>query len=105
MNVNEYTSDYINTHGSGEISSCVRLILYAFPEVQNIFFAEDSQTGIFTRNALLISTPKIICTSETEDIIIVPSENPKIKKCQTVRVICGVFKGDIGNIACYHGQQ
>ena len=48
---------------------------------------------------------KIICASETEDVIIVSSEIQKFKTGQTVRVIDGVFKGVIGKVARYHGQQ
>ena len=48
---------------------------------------------------------KIICTSEAEDIIFVPSDVEKFKVGQTVRVIDGVFKGVIGNVARFRGQQ
>lgn len=48
---------------------------------------------------------KIICASETEDVIIVPPEVQKFQAGQTVRVIDGVFKGVIGKIARYQGQQ
>lgn len=52
-----------------------------------------------------IESLKIICASEAEDIIIVPPDVHKFKKGQTVRVIDGVFKGVIGKVARYHGQQ
>ena len=48
---------------------------------------------------------KIICASEAEDVIIVPPEIQKFQVGQTVRVIDGVFKGVIGKIARYQGQQ
>ena len=48
---------------------------------------------------------KIICASETEDIIIVPSDVQKFKTGQTVRVTEGVFKGGIGKVSRYQGQQ
>ena len=48
---------------------------------------------------------KIICASEAEDVIIVPPEIQKFQAGQTVRVIEGVFKGVIGKVARYHGQQ
>ena len=48
---------------------------------------------------------KIICVSEAEDVIIVPPEIQKFQAGQTVRVIDGVFKGVIGKIARYQGQQ
>ena len=48
---------------------------------------------------------KIICASEANDIIVVPSDNNKFKSGQSVRVIDGVFKGLIGKVARYQGQQ
>ena len=47
---------------------------------------------------------KIICASEA-DILIVPPEIQKFQAGQTVRVIDGVFKGVIGKVARYRGQQ
>lgn len=52
-----------------------------------------------------IESLKIICASEAEDIILVPSEVHKFKKGQTVRIIDGAFKGVVGKVARYHGQQ
>ena len=52
-----------------------------------------------------IESLKIICTSEAEDIVIVPPEIQKFQSGQTVRVIDGPFKGVIGKVARYHGQQ
>ncbi|MCD8235143.1 MAG: UpxY family transcription antiterminator [Prevotellaceae bacterium] len=52
-----------------------------------------------------IESLKIICASEAEDIILVPSDIHKFKKGQTVRIIDGVFKGVIGKVARYQGQQ
>lgn len=48
---------------------------------------------------------KIICASEAEDIILVPSDVEKFKAGQTVRVIEGVFKGAIGKVVRFQGQQ
>ena len=48
---------------------------------------------------------KIICASEAEDVIISSSEIQKFQAGQTVRVIDGIFKGVIGKVARYHGQQ
>ena len=48
---------------------------------------------------------KIICASEAEDIILVPSDVEKFKTGQTVRVIEGVFKGAIGKVVRFQGQQ
>lgn len=52
-----------------------------------------------------IESLKIICASKAEDIIIVPPDVHKFQKGQTVRVIDGVFKGVVGKVARYHGQQ
>ncbi len=52
-----------------------------------------------------IESLKIICASEAEDVIIVPPEIRKFQAGQTVRIIDGVFKGVIGKVARYHGQQ
>ena len=52
-----------------------------------------------------IESLKIICASEAEDIILVPSNVEKFKTGQTVRVIKGAFAGVIGKVARYHGQQ
>ena len=48
---------------------------------------------------------KIICASESENVIIVPPEIQKFQAGQTVRVIDGVFKGVIGKVSRYQGQQ
>ena len=48
---------------------------------------------------------KIICASESENIIFEPSEIQKFQSGKTVRIIDGIFKGVIGKIARYHGQQ
>ena len=48
---------------------------------------------------------KIICASESENTIIVPSVIQKFQAGQTVRVIDGAFKGVIGKVARYQGQQ
>lgn len=48
---------------------------------------------------------KIICASEADDIILVSSGINKFKAGQTVRIIDGGFKGVIGKVARYHGQQ
>ena len=48
---------------------------------------------------------RIICTSRAEDIILVPSDIHKFEAGQTVRIIDGAFKGVIGKVARYHGQQ
>ena len=48
---------------------------------------------------------KIICASDAEDVIIVPPYIQKFKSGQAVRIINGSFKGVIGKVARYHGQQ
>ena len=49
-----------NTHGGGEIPPCTGLAPDALPEVQEPFLAENSQTGVSTRNALPGSIIKTI---------------------------------------------
>lgn len=48
---------------------------------------------------------KIICESEADDILMIPEEVTKFKTGQLVRVIEGKFKGVIGRVARYQGQQ
>ena len=48
---------------------------------------------------------KIICASEAEDIIIVSPDVQKFKVGQMVRIIDGGFKGVVGKVARYQGQQ
>lgn len=48
---------------------------------------------------------KIICESEADDILMVPEEVTKFKTGQLVRVMEGKFKGVIGRVARYQGQQ
>jgi len=52
MNVNEHTSGDIDTHGGGERPPCTGLIPDVLPKVQKPVLAENSQTGVSTRNAL-----------------------------------------------------
>lgn len=48
---------------------------------------------------------KIICTSETEDIIVALKNVPKFKSGEFVRVVQGKFTGVVGRVARYQGQQ
>ena len=48
---------------------------------------------------------KIICASETDNTIITLAEVPKFKKGQLVKVTDGAFKGVIGRVARWQGQQ
>ena len=52
-----------------------------------------------------IESLRIICASEENDIILVPSDEQKFTQGQTVRVIAGNFKGVVGKVARYCGQQ
>lgn len=52
-----------------------------------------------------IESLKIICASEAEDVILVPVDVHKFEKGQKVRIIDGVFKGVVGRVARYQGQQ
>ena len=48
-----------NTHGGGEIPPRTGLTPDALPEVQEPVLAENSQTGVSTRNAHIASKPKV----------------------------------------------
>lgn len=48
---------------------------------------------------------KIICQSEAEDIIISTGEVKKFTNGQMVRITDGKFKGVVGRVARYQGQQ
>lgn len=48
---------------------------------------------------------KIICAAESADILLVPEEVHKFEEGQPVRIIEGQFKGVIGKVARYQGQQ
>lgn len=52
MNVNGHVSGDIDTHGGGERPPCTGLTPDVLPEVQKPVLAENSQTGVSTRNAL-----------------------------------------------------
>ena len=48
---------------------------------------------------------KIICAADADNTIVSLVEVPKFEKGQLVRVIDGAFKGVVGRIARWHGQQ
>ena len=48
---------------------------------------------------------KIICEAEAENTIVSLVEIPKFEKGQMVRVVDGAFKGVVGRVARWHGQQ
>lgn len=48
---------------------------------------------------------KIICAADADNTIVSLDKVPKFKKGQLVRVIDGVFKGVIGRVARWQGQQ
>ena len=52
-----------------------------------------------------IDSLKIICESEADDIIVSATEIEKFEVGQKVRVIDGAFKGVVGIVARYQGQQ
>ena len=80
-----------------------------FPHLR-FYYRHLHEGARITRRPLIvpdyqIENLKIICASESENIIIVPSGVEKFKTGQTVRVIEGAFAGLIGKVARYHGQQ
>lgn len=48
---------------------------------------------------------KIICEAEADDTIVSLEEVPKFEKGQLVKIIDGAFKGVIGRVARWKGQQ
>ena len=58
MKVDEWTSDDGHTLGGGEYPPCAGLTSNVLPEAQSTIFAESSQTGVSTKNALLATKPK-----------------------------------------------
>ena len=48
---------------------------------------------------------KIICAADADNTIVSLAEVPKFKQGQMVRVIDGAFKGVIGRVARWQGQQ
>ena len=52
-----------------------------------------------------IESLKIICASESEDVIVIPENITKFKSGDMVRIVEGKFAGVMGRVARYHGQQ
>ena len=58
MKVDEWTSNDGHTLGGGEFPPCAGLTSNVLPEAQSTISAESSQTGVSTKNALLVTKPK-----------------------------------------------
>lgn len=52
-----------------------------------------------------IESLKIVCEAEANDIILTNERIEKFEVGQRVRVVDGIFKGVVGIVARYHGQQ
>lgn len=52
-----------------------------------------------------IESLKIVCATDSDDIVISIEEIEKFKKGQKVRITDGKFKGVVGVVARYHSQQ
>lgn len=48
---------------------------------------------------------KIICTADTDNTIVSFVKVPKFEKGQLVKIIDGTFKGVVGRVARWQGQQ
>ena len=48
---------------------------------------------------------KIICSADADNTIVSLTEVPKFEKGQLVKVIDGAFKGVVGRVARWQGQQ
>lgn len=64
MKIDEFTLPSVNTYGGGEIPPCIGLTPDVLPEVQGDSIAENSQTGVSTKNAL--STTKKSSNNQNE---------------------------------------
>ena len=53
----------------------------------------------------LMDSLKIICAADADNTIVSLAEVPKFKQGQMVRVIDGAFKGVVGRVARWQGQQ
>ena len=58
MKVDEWTSNDGHTLGGGEFPPCAGLTSSVLPEAQSTISAESSQSGVSTKNALLVTKPK-----------------------------------------------
>ena len=58
MKVDEWTSKDVHTPGGSEFPPCAGLTSNALPEAQSTMSVESSQTGVSTKNALLVTKPK-----------------------------------------------
>ncbi len=52
-----------------------------------------------------INSLKIICATDSDDVVVSTEEVEKFKSGQKVRIIDGRFKGVVGIVARYHSQQ
>ena len=64
MKIDEFTLPSVNTYGGGEIPPSIGLTPDVLPEVQGDSIAENSQTGVSTKNALSENPPKHIPDKE-----------------------------------------
>lgn len=64
MKIDEFTLPSVNTYGGGEIPPSIGLTPDVLPEVQGDSIAENSQTGVSTKNALSETLPKHIPNKE-----------------------------------------
>ena len=65
MKVDECTSKDVHTVGGGETPPCAGLTSNALPEAQSTVAAESLQTGVSTKNALLVTKPKALKEGDT----------------------------------------
>ena len=52
-----------------------------------------------------IESLRVICNADADDIIVSTDDVPKFQQGQVVRIIDGAFKGVIGRVARWQGQQ
>ena len=88
---------------------CLPIISFVSPRLRFYYRHTHEGARLIKKSLIVPDYPieglKIICASESEKTIIVPSMIQKFQEGQTVRIIGGVFKRVIGKVARYHGQQ
>ena len=104
MKIADIASKDVKNHGGGERPPCIELTLDTLPEVQKPGLVENSQTGVSTICYQIYSL-KNICIAENTDVILASSAARQFKAGRSVNVIDVIFKGIVGKLTCYQGQQ
>ena len=104
MKIADIASKDAKNHGGGERPPCIELTLDTLPEVQKPGLVENSQTGV-SAIYYQIDSLKNICTAENTDVMLASSTAWQFKAGRSVNVIDVIFKGIVGKLTRYQGQQ